>query len=392
MVGLYIQLLAFIWESDYVLFKLGLDPTSEVYRSWFTFLVLVIASTISNIPWSYYKIFVINQKHGFNTMTIKLFITDTIKGLLITVILTLILTPLFIKIMEYGGENFYIYLFIFTVIITFALLWLIPNVIMPLFNKYEELEEGELKSKIYELSDRLKFPLKKLFTVDQSKRSNHSNAFFFGFGSNKRIVLFDNLKKHLETDEIVAVVAHELGHWKMNHTVLHLVFSFANIFMIFYIFSFAIHRDDILIDFGFKKHYNIVSLLVFMEIYSPVSYLTKLIQTFMTRKLEFQADKFAKDLGYEKLLMKGLIRLHIENKANLNPDPLYATYHFSHPELIERLRALGDFYDIITIEELEKKKQDIKENKQNEKEEENKGEKRRNKGRSKQWWNSERKT
>ena len=144
---------------------------------------------------------------------------------------------------------------------------------------------------------------------------------------------------------------------------MQLIFSFANIFMIFYIFSFAIHRDDILIDFGYKKHSNVVSLLVFSEIYSPINYLIKLIQTFMTRKLEFQADKFAKDLGYEKLLMKGLIRLHVKNKANLNPDPLYATYRFSHPELIERLRALGDFYEVITIEELQAKEQQIKENK-----------------------------
>lgn len=235
------------------------------------------------------------------------------------------------------------------------MLWLLPNVIMPLFNKYQEIEEGELKDKIYALASKLKFPLKKLFVVDASMRSTQSNAYFFGFGGNKRIVLYDTLMKHMQTDEIVAVVAHELGHWSMNHTILHLIYSFTSIFITFYVFSFVIHRDDILIDFGFSKHYNTVALLVFSEIYSPVNYCEKLIQTFYTRVLEFQADKFANELGYKTELMKGLISLHIKNKANLNPDPLYATYHFSHPELVERLRALGDFYDVITIEELDKR-------------------------------------
>jgi STE24 endopeptidase len=184
-----------------------------------------------------------------------------------------IVTPLIIKIMEWGGENFYIYMFIFIVIFTFLMLWIVPNFIMPLFNKYEEVEEGELRSKIYSLADRLKFPLQKLFVVDQSQRSTQSNAYFFGFWKNKRIVLFDNLITHLEPEEITAVVAHELGHWSMSHTVVHLIYSFVSIFMTFYVFSFVIHRDDILIDFGFKQHYNTVALLVFMEIYSPVDYI-----------------------------------------------------------------------------------------------------------------------
>jgi STE24 endopeptidase len=312
------------------------------------------------LPWSWYVNFVIKEKHGFNQMTFGIFIMDTLKSMIIVVILILIVTPLVVKIMEFGGENFYIYMFIFIVIFSLIMLWIVPNFIMPLFNKYEEIEEGELKTKIYALAGKLNFPLKKLFIMDASKRSTQSNAFFFGIGSNKRIVLFDNLKSHLETDEIVAVVAHELGHWSMYHTILQMIYGFASIFLTFYVFSFVIHRDDILIDFGFSKHYNIVSLLVFMEIYSPVEYLQKLLQTFFTRVLEFQADRFARDLGYKKDLMKGLIRLHIKNKANLNPDPLYATYHFSHPELIERLKALGDYYDVITVKELEKKEEEAK--------------------------------
>lgn len=321
---------------------------------------MYFTSTVMDTPWALYKQFVIDEKHGINTMTIGLFITDMIKSSLISIILMAIITPLIVKIMEWGGEHFYIYMFAFIVSLTFIMLWIVPNFLMPLFNKYEDIQDGELKTKIYDLADKLNFPLKKLFIVDQSQRSNQSNAYFFGFGSNKRIVLFDNLLKHLETDEIVSIVAHELGHWSMYHNIVGLVYSFISIFMTFYIFSFVIHRDDILIDFGFTKHYNIAALLVFLEIYSPVDYLQNLIRTFYTRVLEFQADRFANDLGYKEQLMKGLIRLHIKNKANLNPDPLYATYHFSHPELVERLRALGDFYDVITIEELEKKDQEVK--------------------------------
>ena len=160
MASLYLQLLAFLWENDFILSKLGLDPNSEVYRSYVVFILSLILSTICNTPWSYYKTFVINQKHGLNNSTIKLFIMDIIKGQIISIILILILTPIFVKIMEYGGENFYIYMFIFIVIFTFIMLWVVPNIIMPLFNKYEELEEGDLKTKIYELTSRLNFPLK----------------------------------------------------------------------------------------------------------------------------------------------------------------------------------------------------------------------------------------
>ena len=351
---LYFTFVALVWESDYVLSYLGLDPNSEVYRAYFTFLCLYVISTVVGIPWSLYMNFVIKEKHGFNSMTLKIFVMDLIKSTLIVSVLILILTPLIIKIIEYGGENFYIYLFVFIVILTFVMMWIVPNFIMPLFNKYDEIEEGELKKKIYQLADDLKFPLKKLFVVDESMRSTQSNAYFFGFGSNKRIVLFDNLLKHLETDEIVAVVGHELGHWKLNHTIVNLVYGFASLFITFYVFSFVIHRDDILIDFGFSRHYNIVSLLVFSEVFTPVDYIERLIQTSFTRVLEFQADEFANDLGYKRDLMRGLIRLYIKNKANLNPDSLYAKYHFSHPELIERLRALGDFQNVITPEEIKK--------------------------------------
>eukprot|EP00344_Euplotes_crassus_P012657 CAMPEP_0196999184 /NCGR_PEP_ID=MMETSP1380-20130617/4415_1 /TAXON_ID=5936 /ORGANISM="Euplotes crassus, Strain CT5" /LENGTH=332 /DNA_ID=CAMNT_0042416017 /DNA_START=215 /DNA_END=1213 /DNA_ORIENTATION=+ len=305
-------------------------------------------------------------------MTLKLFITDLIKSSILVVILMAIVIPLIVKIIEWGGEHFYLYLFTFVVIFTFIMMWIVPNFIMPLFNKYEDVEEGDLKKKIYALADKLNFPLKKLFVVDHSQRSNHSNAYFFGFGSNKRIVLFDNLLKHLETDEIVAVVGHELGHWSMYHNLLNMIISFSSLFVTFYVFSFVIERDDILIDFGFTKHYNLVALLVFMEIYSPVDYIQNLIRTFITRIFEFQADRFANDLGYKKELMKGLIRLHIKNKANLNPDPLYATYHFSHPELVERLRALGDFHDIITSEELDKWEEEVKAKEEKEKAEKDK--------------------
>jgi len=369
MISLYFQFLALIWENGYVLNKLGLDPDSEINRAYYTFFVLYLISTIMGLPWSYYSTFVIKQKHGSNNMTFSTFIMDTVKQTILVVVLLLVITPLFIKIMELGGENFYIYLFIFIVIFSMIMLWLVPNFIMPLFNKYEDIEEGELKDKVYALAGKLDFPLKKLFIMDASTRTTNSNAYFFGFGSNKRIVLFDTLIKHLETDEIVAVVAHELGHWKMYHSIINLVYAFSSMFLTFYVFSFVIKRDDILIDFGFSEHYNTVALLVFMEIYSPVDYLQTLIQTFYTRILEFQADRFANDLGYKEQLMKGLIRLHIKNKANLNPDPLYATYHFSHPELVERLRALGDYYDVISIEELEEKEEQVKKAEQEQKKE-----------------------
>ena len=173
---------------------------------------------VESVPKTLYSKFVIDERHGFNKMTIGLFISDTIKSTLLSLLFGAPIVALLIKIMQWGGPNFYIYVFVFLVILIFLLMWIIPNFIMPLFNKYEDIEDGSLKTKIQDLAKGQKFPLTKLFKMDGSKRSDHSNAFLFGFGSNKRIVLFDTLITQSTEEEIIAVLAHEIGHWKMWHT------------------------------------------------------------------------------------------------------------------------------------------------------------------------------
>lgn len=167
---------------------------------------------------------------------------------------------------------------------------------MPLFNKYEDLKDGPLKTKIEDLAKSLKFPLTKIYVCDASKRSSHSNAFFYGFCGNKRIVLFDTLIEQHTDEEIVAVVAHELGHWYHNHTLLGMIISFANMGLIFFLFSLVINRMEILTSFGFTKPSYFISLLLFFMIYTPVSFITSLLMNLYSRGIEFQADKFSKEI------------------------------------------------------------------------------------------------
>jgi STE24 endopeptidase len=189
--------------------------------------------------------------------------------------------------MEWGGESFYIYLFYLVVVFMLIMMWLVPNVIMPLFNKYEDLPEGELKTAIEKLAGEQQFPLKKLYSMDGSKRSAHSNAFLYGFGSNKRIVLFDTLIQQHPVKEIVAILGHEIGHWKMWHVFIHLGNGLFNVFIMFYLFSLFIQKKEIQTSFGFIEGGNFIAFILFLYLYTPVSKLKDLFSNYLTRKCEF---------------------------------------------------------------------------------------------------------
>lgn len=216
---------------------------------------------------------------------------------------------------------------------------------MPLFNKYEPLEDGTLKTRIYELADSLKYPLTKLFVMDGSKRSSHSNAFMFGFGNNKRIVLFDTLMQQVEEDEILAILGHELGHWKLGHTLSNFATTQAYFGAAFYVFSLMSKSDDLYAAFGFndpsRPTPTIITLLLFFQtIWAPVDKVLSFILTVVSRINEFAADRFSVNLGMSKKLQSGLCKIHLENLGAMNPDKLYSMYHYSHTPLIERLRAM----------------------------------------------------
>lgn len=299
-----------------------------------------------NLPFSWYSNFVIEERWGFNKMTTKLWITDLLKSEVLTYVFCGLLIPLLIKIVRSSGERFYLYLWGACQLLILAFMWIFPNIIQPLFNKFEALKDEDLKQKIEALAAEVQFPLTKLFQIDGSKRSGHSNAYFFGFWKYKRIVLYDTLL-HLKHDDILAILCHELGHWKFGHTLFNLVISSVHIFVLFWLYGTVMYSGEfsrsIIREFGYGDTDAVmVSLMTFMMLYSPTEQLLSLLMTIQSRKFEFQADSFAAAMGRGEALQSGLFQINEENKGDLNPDPWYSWYHFSHPPLVERLRALKD--------------------------------------------------
>jgi STE24 endopeptidase len=218
---------------------------------------------------------------------------------------------------------------------------------MPMFNKYEKLPESELKTRIYALADQISYPLNKLFVMDGSKRSSHSNAFMFGFGKNKRIVLFDTLMEQVSDNEILAILGHELGHWKLGHTWSNFIVTQVYTAASFYCFSLCYNSTDLYRAFGFdgvdRPVPTMIALLLFFQtIWAPVDKILSFVMTLFSRMNEFAADKFSSDLGMGKALQTGLCKISLENLGAMCPDPLYATYHYSHPPLVERLSAMTE--------------------------------------------------
>lgn len=211
-----------------------------------------------------------------------------------------------------------------------------PSFIQPLFNKFTPLEDGSLKKKIDALAVRLEFPLKKLFVVDGSKRSSHSNAYFFGFFNNKRIVIFDTLIEKSSEEEVVAVLAHELGHWYFNHILSNLLIVQSQLFVLFYLFSQLVKLPSLFSAFGFTEQPLVIGFILFQFVYSPVDSVLTFFMNWQTRSKEFQADAFAKKLGFSTELKSGLVKLQKDNLSNMNPDYLYSMYHHSHPPLLQR--------------------------------------------------------
>jgi len=249
-------------------------------------------------------------------------------------------------LVRWGGETFYLYLWAFVQVLVFVFMWIWPTFIAPLFNKYEPLKDEELKGKIDALAAELDFPLKKLFEVDGSKRSSHSNAYFFGFWKNKRIVLYDTLLKQSH-DEILAILCHEMGHWKFNHINMNLLIMSVHMFVLFFSYGQVMYSpwgDKIITDFQYSSGTDsvIISLSLFSAIISPIETVVNRFVIMLSRKNEFQADSFASIMGRGSDLITALKVVNKENKGDLNPDPLYAWYHFSHPTLTERIEHIQE--------------------------------------------------
>ncbi|KAG4306232.1 hypothetical protein PORY_000220 [Pneumocystis oryctolagi] len=321
--------------------------SGEILYSLFFFFILNIGILVLNLPASIYSTFVLEEKFGFNKQTPTLFVVDLLKSQLILIVIGGPVLCAFLKIILYFGQIFFYYLWLFVFVFQIVMILIYPVFIQPLFNKLTPLPDGELKLKVEKLALDLKFPLKKIYVIDGSKRSAHSNAYFFGLPWNKHIVIYDTLIEKSETMEIVAILAHELGHWALYHISKMLVVTQIHIFFVFMLFSVFIQNTSLYRSFGFYSDMPIlIGFVLYNDILTPINSVLTLFINIFSRKNEFQADAFASKLHYKNELSRALIKLHVQNLSAVDTDWLYSSYHYSHPILSERLRALGLFSDV----------------------------------------------
>lgn len=342
-VVLYFSVLALAWNyAESVNFWEG-----EVSTSCIWLFVLSTASTIIDLPLTVYHTFVLEEKYGFNKQTVRFFIWDKFKAFILNQVLTLSIASLAIVIVKYGGDWFFVWLWLVVCILVLVLLTIYPLVIAPLFDKYTPLPDGALRTEIEKLASDLQFPLAQLYVVEGSKRSAHSNAYFYGLFKTKRIVLFDTLlaspdKGGCQDDEVLAVLSHELGHWKYNHIIKNLIIMQVNLFLMFSVFAFMFKYSLLYRAVGFYSSQPVlVGLLVVMQyVMMPYNALLSFLLTCLSRKFEFQADDFAIELNKAEPLKRALIQLTKDNLGFPIYDKLYSAWHHSHPPLLERLAAL----------------------------------------------------
>ncbi|XP_047323648.1 CAAX prenyl protease 1 homolog [Impatiens glandulifera] len=334
--------LPWLWKisADYLVY-FGLSAENEITHTLAFLACVTIWSQITDLPFALYSTFVIESRHGFNKQTIWLFLRDMIKGIILSVIIGPPIVAAIIVIVQKGGPYLAIYLWAFMFVLSLVMMTLYPVLIAPLFNKFTPLPEGELRTKIENLAASLKFPLKKLFVVDGSTRSSHSNAYMYGFFKNKRIVLYDTLIQQCkDEEEVVAVIAHELGHWKLNHTLYSFVAVQILTVLQFGGYTLVRNSKDLFQSFGFDTQPVLIGLIIFQHTVIPLQHLVSFGLNLVSRAFEFQADAFAKKLGYASALRAGLVKLQEENLSAMNTDPWYSAYHYSHPPLVERLAAI----------------------------------------------------
>ncbi len=304
--------------------------------------ILFLALDIVNLPFSLYDTFVIEEKYGFNKTTPKLFITDKLKGWLLTAILGSGILLLVVWFYHKTGTEFWLYAWGLIVLFTVFMTMFYTYLILPLFNKLEPLEEGNLKSSIINFCKKAGFKLKDIFVMDGSKRSTKANAFFSGLGKKKRIVLFDTLIEEMKNSEIVAVLAHEIGHYKKKHTLVNIVISVLQTGITLFILSLLINNPVLSRALGVEQPSFHIGLITFSLLYSPISTLIGIATNILSRKYEYQADAFAKQYGLGNSLISALKKLSSKNLSNLTPHPAYVFVNYSHPPLLQRIHSINN--------------------------------------------------
>ena len=323
---------------DEIVRSLGL---SELAHGLLFIGILVIAKSIVSIPIGAYSTFVIEERFGFNKTTPKTFILDLLKSLLLSVLLGGPLLAGILAFFMYSGEYAWLYAWIAVTIFTLVIQYIAPTWIMPLFNKFTPLEEGDLKTAIDEYTKKVDFPLKGTFMIDGSKRSSKSNAFFIGFGKNKRIALYDTLIENHSTEELVSVLAHEVGHYKKKHIQKKLVISVIHTGVLFFLLSLFLNSEGLFDAFYMETISVYAGLIFFGMLYAPVELVLSIFMQLASRKHEYEADEFAaKTTDRPGDMISTLKKLSKDNLSNLTPHPFYVFLNYSHPPVLQRIEAI----------------------------------------------------
>jgi len=302
--------------------------------------IIMIGSDVITTPFGYYKNFVIEEKFGFNKMTVATFFGDKIKGWLMTALVGGGILALIIWFYGVAGPSFWIYAWALVAVFSVLMNMFYAKLIVPIFNKQKPLESGTLRDKIEGYGNKVGFKLDKIFVLDGSKRSTKANAYFSGFGSEKRVTLFDTLINDLDEDEIVAVFAHEVGHYKRKHIIFNLVLSVLLTGFTLWLLSLFVSSPVLSAALGVNEPTFHIGLIAFGILYTPISEITGLLMNLMSRKFEYQADDYAKETFGAEPLVTSLKKLSKNSLSNLTPHPAYEFYHYSHPSLTKRIRNL----------------------------------------------------
>jgi STE24 endopeptidase len=334
----FLQLKGFAW----------LDEVARGYSSSPILQVLIFfgiiggALTVISLPFDIYQTFVVEEKFGFNKVTPKLFVVDKIKELALGIVIGGAIIALLTFLFGLLGNKFWLAAWVVVAGISVFIAMFYTSLLLPIFNKLTPLENGELRASIEKYAAKVSFPLTNIFILDGSKRSTKANAFFSGLGGKKNIVLYDNLVNDMNTDEITAVLAHEVGHYKKKHVLQSILISIAQMGIMFFLFGWLASNPLMAEVLGAKQNSFHLSLITFSLLYAPVSMVTGLLMNLFSRKNEYEADAYAKETYSPAPLISALKKLSINHLSNLQPHPAFVFINYSHPTLLQRMRALGN--------------------------------------------------
>jgi len=328
----------------------GFNYLDEIVRSWgfvpilnglLYIGILVLGHSLIQLPFSIYRTFVIEERFGFNTTNPRTFASDRIKGLVLAALIGAPLLGGILALFEYAGYHAWIYCWIAVTLFSLILQYVAPTWIMPLFNKFTPLEPGELREAILKYARSVDFPVKNVFVMDGSKRSSKSNAFFTGFGRNKRIALFDTLINKHTVPELIAMLAHEIGHHKKKHILQGTIISILHAGVLFFVLSILLGNPGLYDAFYMEQQSIYSGILFFGLLYTPLEMVLSIMMHALSRRNEYEADRFAAETTqHPQHLVEALKKLHAGNLSNLMPHPFYVSLNYSHPPLLQRIRAI----------------------------------------------------